>query len=316
MDVSIIIVSWNTKDILHNCLQSVCGQTENIDYEIIVVDNASTDDSVGMVKRQFPQVVLIENSENRGFAAANNQGLALAKGRYVLLLNSDTIILGSSIANTVYFADDHPEAAVIGCRVLNPDKTLQHTCFMYPSLLNMFLESSYLYKIFPQSRFFGREEMAWWDGEDVRKVDVVKGCFMLVRHKAIDQVGVMDERFFMYAEETDWCYRFGKVGWDILYTPGAEIIHLCRASTDQVQGEMLLQLRGSKLIFFRIHKGWVIYAIACLLTALFFFIRVPYWLGMAIFSKTARRRHWQKAGLYTKGAFYSLTASDGLLSKR
>jgi GT2 family glycosyltransferase len=159
LDVSIIIVNWNTKDLLQNCLRSTLEQAGDVDYEIVVVDNASSDGSAEMVKQIFPQVKLIENTENHGFAAANNQGMAIAQGRYVLLLNSDTVILDNAIAKTVAFADDHPDAAVVGCRVLNPDRTLQPTCFMFPSLLNMLLSTIYLNKLFSKSRFFGRERM-------------------------------------------------------------------------------------------------------------------------------------------------------------
>ena len=132
IDVSVIIVNWNTKDILRNCLKSIYDEGGDVALEVIVIDNASTDGSVEMVKKDFSQAVLIENSENRGFAAANNQGIAIAKGRYVLLLNSDTIVLDKALEKTISFADSHPESAVVGCRALNPDRTLQPTCFMFP----------------------------------------------------------------------------------------------------------------------------------------------------------------------------------------
>ncbi len=230
MDVSIVIVNWNTKDILADCLESIFQQTKAIGFEVIVIDNASADGSAEMVRKDFGQVILLENSRNAGFAVANNQGISISKGRYVLLLNSDTIILDDAIDRAVSFADKHTEAAVTGCRVLNPDGSLQPTCFMFPSLLNQILFTSYLYRLFPQSRFFGRERMTWWDRNSVQEVDVVTGCFMLVRRYAIAQVGMMDERFFVYGEEVDWCYRFGKAGWTNLFTPEAGIIHLGGAS--------------------------------------------------------------------------------------
>ena len=145
MDVSIIIVSWNTKQLLEQCLYSIYKNSEGLSCQIIVVDNGSTDGSAEMVKDKFPQVNLIRNMENRGFAAANNQGIKISKGRYVLLLNSDTIILDNAITKTVKFADNHPNVAVVGCKVLNPDMTLQRTCFMFPSTLNMILSTTYLY---------------------------------------------------------------------------------------------------------------------------------------------------------------------------
>lgn len=306
MNVSIVIANWNTCDILHDCLISIYEQESDIDYEIIVVDNASTDGSVEMLRKEFPQVVLIANTENRGLAAANNQGIKLAKGRYVLLLNSDTKILDNAISKSVAFADSHPNSAVVGCRVLNPDQTLQPTCFMFPSILNMLLSSSYLYKVFPKSTFFGREMMSWWGRMDTREVDVVTGCFMLVRQEAIKQVGMVDEQFFMYAEETDWCYRIKQAGWKVLFTPIAEIIHLGEASSKKIKPTMVLQLRASILLFFKKHKGKLSYGVACLLVSLFFFVRVPFWLVMAVFSKSMRHQCLQTTRTYIAGAFKAL----------
>ena len=311
-DVSVIIVSWNTQDILRNCLRSIYEQGGDVDFEVIVIDNASTDGSAEMVRKDFPQVILIENSENRGFAAANNQGIAIIKGRYVLLLNSDTIILDNAIDKTLYFADAHPESAVVGCRVLNPDRTLQRTCFMFPSILNMLLSSTYLYKLFPKNKFFGREQMAWWDRSDVREVEVVTGCFMLIRQKAIQQVGTMDEQFFMYGEETDLCYRFRQAGWKVMFTPVCEIIHLGGQSSRQKRSKMILQLRGSILLFMKKHNSSLKYALACLLVALFFFLRVPYWLLRAVFSRKNKSDDILIARTYLTGACKALLGAKNL----
>ena len=251
IDVSIIIVNWNTRDILRDCLQSVYDQTKEISYEVIVIDNASSDDSVDMVKKEFPQVILIENKENRGFAAANNQGIAIAKGRYILLLNSDTIILDNAVYKTLLIADANVQAGIIGCRALNRDRTLQRTCFMFPSVLNMLLSMTGLYKLFPKSKFFGREHMSWWNRDDEREVDVVTGCFMFVRREVIEKIGVMNEDYFIYAEETDWCFKAKKAGFKVLFTPFAEIIHLGGTSTDQIKPQMKLQLQSGLLLFIK-----------------------------------------------------------------
>ena len=312
MDVSVIIVNWNTHDILRECLLSIYEQTKTVDFEVVVVDNGSTDGSAEMVKEEFRDVILIANSSNKGFAAANNQGITVAKGRYVLLLNSDTVILDNAVARTVAFADAHPEAAAVGCRVLNPDRTLQPTCFMFPSILNLFLSSLYLYKLFPRSRFFGRERMRWWKRDDIREVDVVTGCFMLVRREAIERVGMMDERFFVYGEETDLCYRFKQAGWKIIFTPDAEIVHLGGASSSQIKPQMYLQLRGSILLFFRKHRGWPVYWAACLLMALFFTVRVPYWLVRAIFSGQQQDNYLEKVHALIIGAGYAIRGGKRL----
>jgi GT2 family glycosyltransferase len=316
MDVSIVIINWNTKDILRDCLESVYEQTQDINFEVIVVDNTSADGSAEMVKNDFPQVILIENAKNNGFAAANNQGIAVAKGRYVLLLNSDTVVLDNAIKKTLSFADAHPEAAVVGCRVLNPDRTLQPSCFMFPSILNMLLSTTYLYKLFPGSRFFGREHMTWWSRDDVREVDVVTGCFMLVRREAIYQVGTMDERFFMYGEETDWCYRFKEAGWKVMFTPVGEIIHLGGASSRQTSSEMTLQLRGSILLFLKKHKSRLTYTLVCLLVSLFFFLRILYWLSASLFARSDRISCLRTARAYVTGAIKALTGGQSLCIKK
>lgn len=299
--MSVIIVSWNTKDILRNCLRSIYEQDYDISLEVSVIDNASIDGSAEMVRKDFPQVSLIENSENRGFAAANNQGIAIAKGRYVLLLNPDTIILDNAIEKTLSFADADPESAVVGCRALNPDRTLQPTCFMFPSILNMLLSSTYLYKLFPKSRFFGRERMTWWDRNDIREVDVVTGCFMLVRREAIEQIGLLDERFFIYGEETDWCYRFKQAGCKVMFTPCAEIIHLGGQSTQKKATAMIVQLRKSILQFMKKHHGPFIYRIACLLTVIFLAVRLPIWSIMAFFQHSESSEAGIKKRAYCTG---------------
>jgi GT2 family glycosyltransferase len=299
MDTSVIIVNWNTREILRNCLASIYAQTKGISFEVIVIDNASTDGSAEMVRAEFSEIILLQNDKNRGFAAANNQGVAIAQGRYVLLLNSDTIILDDAISRSIRFADLQPRAAVVGCRVLNSDETLQPTCFMFPSLLNMLLSSTYLYKLFPRSRFFGRERMTWWDRNDVREVDVVTGCFMLVRQEAIEHVGMMDERFFMYGEETDWCYRFKQAGWKVMFTPAGQIMHLGGQSSKKIKPEMAMQLRASILLFFKKHSSRISYRFACLLAAVFFLIRLPWWSLKAM----AVPRTWRASLAYVSTYF-------------
>jgi len=314
--VSVVIVNWNTSTLLRDCINSVYKETEPGIFEIIVVDNGSSDNSCHMVRELFPEVRLIANKENRGFAAANNQGMAIAKGHYVLLLNSDTVVLDKAIDKAVAFADSHQQAAIVGCRVLNPDRSLQLTCFMFPSILNMLLSTTYLYKLFPRNRFFGREHMTWWGKNEITEVDVVRGCFMLVRQKAIDHVGMMDEQFFMYGEETDWCYRFKKAGWKVMFTPVGEIIHLGGASSRQTSFEMTLQLRGSILLFLKKHKSRLTYTLVCLLVSLFFLLRIPYWFGAALFAKSDRIPCLRTARAYVMGAIKALTGSQSLCIRK
>ncbi|MHC4157760.1 MAG: glycosyltransferase family 2 protein [Planctomycetota bacterium] len=303
MDVSIIVVNWNTCDFLRACLKSVYQQAIGVTFEVIVVDNASADGSAAMVESEFPQVKLIQNDTNKGFAAANNEGITIAKGKYVLLLNSDTVILNNAIDKTISFADAHPKAGVVGCRVLNPDRTLQLTCFMFPSVLNMLLSATYLYKVFPRNRFFGRERITWWNRDDEKEVDVVTGCFMFIRRQAIEQVGVMDERFFVYGEETDWCYRSKRAGWKVLFTPEPQIIHFGGQSSKQIAPKMALQLRGSILQFMHKHHSWLEYKLACFLVWLFFVMRIPAWFIKWLVSRKNRAYCWSRLKTYIVGTW-------------
>ena len=316
MDVSIVIVGWNGSDLLRSCLSSVFDQTRGIAFEVVYVDNASEDGSVEMVATQFPAVRIIRNERNAGFTRASNQGIEMSEGRYVLLLNSDTIVLDNAIAKMVEFADAHPEVSTVGCKVFHPDGSLQRSCFMYPSILNMFLLATYLYKLFPRSRFFGREMMTWWDFDDVRQVQAVCGCCSLVRREAIRQVGLMDEIYFFYGDEADWCYRFEKSGWKNMFMPYAKIIHYGGATTKRMPDTFRLQLCGSHLIFMRLHRSKPAFACARLLMALFLFVRVPYWYLNALFNKEKRQASIKTGTTYLAGAGHCLNGWKNLLMNK
>lgn len=287
MDVSVIVVNWNTRELLRNCIRSICEQASNVQLEIIVIDNRSTDGSAEMVKEEFPWVILVENSLNRGFAAANNQGISLAKGRYILLLNSDTTVCDNAIEKTVQYADKHPEVAVVGCQVLESPDKIQMTCFRFPSLLNLSLQVSGLARVFKYNHFFGREDMLWWRRESEREVDVISGMFMLVRRKAIDEVGLMDEDYFLLFEDTDWCYRFARAGWEMLFWPGAKIIHVDGGdqSSRKTALRMFIQFRKSLLIYFKKHHG----SLQCLVVRILLLVdavfRVVVWTMLVMFKR-------------------------------
>jgi len=278
-DVTVIIVNFNTRELLLGCLRSLFAQTRDIEFEVIVVDNSSSDQSVDAVSREFPRIQVIANTENRGFAAANNQGIRVAHGRYILLLNPDTIILDNAIAKTVRFADEHPHVGVVGCQVLENEAKVQRTCFTFPSPLNLFLASTGLCRMFPSSRFFGRHNMGWWNRDTEREVDVVSGMFFLVRREAIDQVGLLVEDYFVFAEETDWCYRFRHKGWKCGFSPVAQVIHLDGGgkSTSQAGVQMYVQLQKSLLIFHRKNLGWISFAAAKGIFIASMCARLPFW---------------------------------------
>jgi GT2 family glycosyltransferase len=312
MDVSVVIVNWNTEDLLFNCLKSIYEHTRDVQFEVIVVDNASTDGSVIMIKKHFPQTILFANKANYGFATANNQGIAVSNGRYILLLNSDTVLIENTIFNVYKFANNQTDAAVVGCKILNGDRSLQGSAFLFPSLLNFFLLVVYLAKIFPSNRFFGRERMGWWGWNDVREVDVLVGCFMFVRMKAIEEVGPMDSQFFMYYEETDWCYRFKQAGWKILYAPISNVIHFGGGSSKKNPNKMLLQKYSSMLLYYKKHKGALVYAVACALLMLNFSLRIPYWLIHSLTFKNTMKSDLNTVKLYASGIMKTLHGWRGL----
>ena len=270
---------------------------------------------------EFSDVVIIENEVNKGFTAANNQAIEIARSRYVLLLNADTIVIGNAITKTIDFADLHPECAVVGCRVLNPDRTLQRSCFLYPSLLNNLLAATYLYKLFPRNRFFARERMGWFRFDQAREVETVCGCCSLVRTEAIQQVGVMDVAYVFYGDDPDWCYRFWQAGWKVMFTPDPEIIHYGGQATKKladkfaVHHKFMFQLYGAKLMFIRKHRSGAEFVFACLVQACFFFWRVPYWLVIGALNAKVRRMSINRAKACLVGGCYCLVGWKWLLVK-
>ena len=241
-DLSVIIVSWNTCDELRACLESVAVGVRGISAELVVVDNASTDGSPEMVAACFPDVRLVRNPENLGFAAGCNAGLAVASGRYLLLLNPDTIVLDDVLGATVRYLDEHPDVGTMGCRVLNADGSLQLSCFRDPSVLNTFLGVSGLAKL-PWPRFLSREFMKDWRRDSERDVDVVTGCYLATRREVVEDVGPLDAGYFFCGEESDWCRRMRARGWVLRFAPVGDIIHL-----DGVAGRKISERRDLLLM--------------------------------------------------------------------
>lgn len=254
--VSIVIVNWNTRDLLRNCLASVSDQT-SVRHEVIVVDNASTDGSADMVRAEFPGVVLIANAGNHGFAGANNQGLAVARGETLLLLNPDTIILDHAIDRMLDWLAAHPAVGCVGCQVLEGPGVIQQTCFADPTPLNLLITEFGLKRCAGLLPRLGEPWYLGWDRTSEREVDVVSGMFMLVPRAVFDRVGALDPGFFVYAEEADWCRRIRAAGWSCVFAPVAQIVHLDGGgkSTVQIRSKMHVQLQKSHLHYVRKHHG-------------------------------------------------------------
>lgn len=249
-DVSIVIVSWNTREILADCLRSIEEQTHK-NHEIIVVDNNSSDGTAESVEREFPDCVVIANADNRGFAGANNQGLEIARGRYVLLLNPDMIIFDGAIDKMIDWADRNPDVGCCSCQIMEGDDLIQQTCFADPGLLSNFVMEFGLYKLAPRSRFLGWPDYRYWDRKSEKEVDVISGMFMLVPMKVLKEVGPLDPAYFIYVEEADWCLRIRKAGYRCVYKPIAQALHLDGGSksTEQIKPKMYVQKQKSKIIY-------------------------------------------------------------------
>jgi N-acetylglucosaminyl-diphospho-decaprenol L-rhamnosyltransferase len=253
LDLSIVIVSWNTRDLLAQCLASVYVCPPVGEFEVLVVDNASSDGSAQMVQEQFPQVRLFQNAKNVGFARANNQALAHCQGHYVLLLNSDTQVPPGSVEKTVQFMDEHPRAGIAGVRILNPDGTFQASYTPFPTLWREFLVLSGLGRWLIRPNFPSHGPQIEQGAQTIK--GYVEGAYLMARREAVGQVGGLDEHIFMYAEDVDWCYRFHQAGWEVWYLPQTPIIHYGGQSSKKRPGQMEAQLYHSRVYFFRKHYG-------------------------------------------------------------
>ncbi|MGK9477440.1 glycosyltransferase [Melioribacter sp. OK-6-Me] len=232
IDLSIIIVNYNVKEFLLNLLESIRKATNNLSIEVIVVDNASEDGSVEAIKAKFPEVVLIVNEKNVGFGAANNIALKKARGKYLLLLNPDTIVKEDTFSKMIEFFEKNPDAGIAGCKVLNPDGTLQLACRRsFPGPWTSFTKVMGLSSLFPKSKFFARYNLTYLDENQTYEVDAVSGAFLMMRREVYEKIGGFDPQFFMYGEDLDLCYRAQKAGYKVYYVHSTEIFHYKGEST-------------------------------------------------------------------------------------
>lgn len=295
--LSIIIVSWNTRDLLAQCLRSVQVNLASVtprEAEILVVDNASVDGSAQMIQEHFPWVHLIQNQENVGFAKANNQALRVSSGQYVVLLNPDTEAHPDALISLVSFMEDYPGAGAAGSRLLNPDGTLQPSCSPAPTLRRETWRLFHLDALFPYASY----RMQDWLLDRARQVDVVQGAALIVRRAALDHIGLLDEGYFIYSEEVDLCQRIREAGWYIYWVPQSEVVHYGGQSTQQVAAAMFLRLYQGKLLYFRKRHGLRsarIYKLVLVAAAGARLILSPLFL---LGSPTARREHLAVASNY------------------
>ena len=250
MDLSVIIVNWNTRELVLESLRSLHGTTGGLSIEVFVVDNGSSDGSVESIRTAFPRVVLVQNTKNIGFARANNQVLGRARGRYILLLNTDGILQGDAVAVLLEFMEKTPEAGIAGPQLVNPDGTKQNSFDNFPTLLSEGLNKSLLRMLFPER--FPSKRLSF---PSPIEVESVIGACLMVRRDAVDEVGPMDEDYFFFMEETDWCYRMRERGWRVYLVPQARVVHLQGGTAGRVKAQARVEYYRSRYLFFKKNRG-------------------------------------------------------------
>ena len=313
-DVSLVIVNWNTKDLVLKCIKSAIDTGGAYAQEIIVVDNASGDDSVEAIKRDYPDVIVIRNEENCGFARANNIGIGKSKSRYVCLVNSDVQVLGRTIGYLIDYMDQNPRVGIAGPKILWPDMTLQDSCRKFPTLWTKLCETVALNRLFPNSSVFSGEHMQFFAHDRIMKVDSLAGCFMMIRKTALKEVGLFDEEYFIYSEETDLCKRCSAHGWDIEFLPEVCVVHHHAASTAKDPVRFAVEQQRSLLKYWRKHHSLL--SRACIYVLLFLHHAVRYTAGYLIYAvspavkdKAARNMEQHRESLKALFSPNPLTAS-------
>jgi len=254
LDLSVVIVSWNVKEYLVKCLSSVNNNVKNLSYEIIVIDNNSSDGTAEMIRQEFPEIKLTINRENVGFARANNQAFAQCNGRYILLINPDTYLIDNSINRLIEFLESHKEVGVVGPRLLNPNKSIQYICFDFPSLFSELLNSLNLDNLVRKKLF--KSKLAGLMERGIPfEVDWVSGACLILRSQILNEIGDLDEKYFLFSEEMEWCFRIKARGWKVFLMGNVFVIHYGSRSTKQNIHQMLIQRQKSRHIFFKNYRG-------------------------------------------------------------
>jgi GT2 family glycosyltransferase len=255
MHISVVIVSWNAKAYLAKCIKSVLSQRMDGSMEVVVVDNASSDGSPAMVAETFPTVKVIRNKENVGFAKANNLGIIASRGEYLFLINSDVVVSEGCFSKMVEFMNAHPHVGIASPKIVGSDGRVQRSCMGDPSLWSTVSRALALDRAFPRVTFFGGQLLPFWAHDETRSVEVINGCFWMVRRSALQHVGLLDERFFMYGEDLDWCRRFRDFGWDVVFFSGAEALHYGGASSANAPVRFYLEMQRANYQYFLKHHS-------------------------------------------------------------
>lgn len=275
MDISVILVSYNTIEMTKKALDNLFSSLGDFSMEVFMIDNASKDNSSEMIRREYPNITLIENNLNVGFGRANNQALPLIHGRYVLLLNTDAFVQQDTLYKTMQYMDAHHKCGILGVKLLGRDGTLQPSCRYFPTPWNIFLERTGFKQFFKQEKLI--DDMSW-DHNMARNCDWVPGCYYMVRKEVIDQVGLFDPRYFLYYEEVDHCFAAKSAGWDVAYFPDTTVVHIGGESAKQEskissKSQQIESLQiESELLYFRKNHGLIGVFLHLLLNSLTDFI--------------------------------------------
>jgi N-acetylglucosaminyl-diphospho-decaprenol L-rhamnosyltransferase len=291
VDLSVLIVNWNTRDLLLQCLQSIYATVLDITFEVIVVDNASSDGSAQAVKKSFPQAHWIQNPTNLGFASANNQAISISGGRYIVLLNSDTQVRHGVFARAVAFMDCHPEAGIVGGILLNPDGSFQASYNDDPTLFSELLLCAGVAR-WLRGKYYPSHSPR--ESQEAHPVDWVGGACLLARRDVIDQVGLLDPTYFLYSEELDWCSRFRRAGWKVYFLPDLQVIHWGGQSSQAIEERRLYWLTGSRLRFLAKHHNGLLLVLLRTVLRMIAIVKAFVWVVIAFLSRGRRRSAWVK----------------------
>jgi GT2 family glycosyltransferase len=308
MELSIIIISYNTLNYLRECLQSL-ERFRDKGIEVFVVDNASIDGSPEMVTANFPWVTLIRNQQNRGFAAANNQAILQSAGRYIMLLNSDTIMLEGTEGKITSFMDQHPDIGVVGCKLLNTDGSLQPSITSFPNIIKDTLNIALINTVIKNTpvmrtwfsrigKILGASASRFDDHAETKEIDFPRGACLTISRTALDQVGLLDENYFFSGEELDWCYRIKQKGWKVFYYHEAAIIHHDHGSIRGLSGKVFVQIRKSTLHFYQKHYGTLSTEVMKLLVSSVLLTKCVYISFCLIFKSSKRQQLLARREIY------------------
>lgn len=251
LELSVTICSWNTKEDLRACLQSLRSVHDEAKFEVIVIENASSDGSAEMVENEFPEFSTLRQKENLGFTGGHNVGFQHAKAKDVMLLNSDTIVHPGALRTLLDTVHSHPDVGIVGPKLLNPDGSLQFSCRRFPNPVAALFRNTFVGRWFPKNKYTRDYLMQDWTHDEPREVDWLSGAAMIVTRQVIDKVGTLDPRYFMYCEDVDLCFRTWKGGFKVVYVPSATITHAIGRSTDKVANKMIVRFHRSMFRFYK-----------------------------------------------------------------